>query len=195
MSTQYRKRKATSSSQDVSIESPLWKYVVKVPKEGGKGGGSYTRVKGYLLRQTGSGVKVCTGIDDENLKKLTKLQEVADLRLSMVNTGVTDVSLPKFEDYGIKPRREWKKVKEEYGRFAGCMASFSNVESQRDRNTEDGAAWWNNYGASTPLLAKLADRFTPRHVTNLRLSNLPSTLALKNFTGKEMMAVIKEFPT
>ncbi|KAF6144156.1 hypothetical protein GIB67_004829 [Kingdonia uniflora] len=90
MSTQNRKRKATSSSQDVSIESPLWKYVVKVPKEGGKGG-------------------------------------------------------------------ERRKVKEEYGRFAGCMASFANVESQRDKNTEDGVAWWNNYGASTSLLAKLAD--------------------------------------
>ncbi|KAF9607454.1 hypothetical protein IFM89_035592, partial [Coptis chinensis] len=50
-----------------------------------------------------------------------------------------------------------KKVKEEYGRFSGCLGGFADWESQNDRYTEDASAWWNNYGSTAPALAILAD--------------------------------------
>ncbi|KAF9608081.1 hypothetical protein IFM89_006008 [Coptis chinensis] len=50
-----------------------------------------------------------------------------------------------------------KKVKEEYGRFSGCLGGFADWESQKDRYTEDASAWRNNYGSTAPALAILAD--------------------------------------
>ncbi|GAV84096.1 Dimer_Tnp_hAT domain-containing protein [Cephalotus follicularis] len=51
---------------------------------------------------------------------------------------------------------EFRAVQVEYGKFSGCLKSFSDSDSMSDRGKIDPKHWWLLYGSSTPLLQKLA---------------------------------------
>ncbi|GAV72515.1 LOW QUALITY PROTEIN: Dimer_Tnp_hAT domain-containing protein, partial [Cephalotus follicularis] len=50
---------------------------------------------------------------------------------------------------------EFRAVQVEYGKFSGCLKSFSDSDSMSDRGKIDPKHWWLLYGSSIPLLQKL----------------------------------------
>ncbi|KAI5322478.1 hypothetical protein L3X38_031550 [Prunus dulcis] len=86
--------------------TPLWKYVKKLEKNGKAGGntsfqcnycqktfkGSYFRVKSHLLKLKGNGVASCTKVTNSHLMEMEKVVEEAELRVKMAQ--LRDVPLP-----------------------------------------------------------------------------------------------------
>ncbi|XP_034217319.1 uncharacterized protein LOC117628874 [Prunus dulcis] len=86
--------------------TPLWKYVKKLEKDGKAGGntsfqcnycqktfkGSYFRVKSHLLKLKGNGVASCTKVTNSHLMEMEKVVEEAELRVKMAQ--LRDVPLP-----------------------------------------------------------------------------------------------------
>ncbi|KAI5343241.1 hypothetical protein L3X38_011117 [Prunus dulcis] len=86
--------------------TPLWKYVKKLEKDGKVGGntsfqcnycqktfkGSYFRVKSHLLKLKGNGVASCTKVTNSHLMEMEKVVEEAELRVKMAQ--LRDVPLP-----------------------------------------------------------------------------------------------------
>ncbi|XP_050238986.1 uncharacterized protein LOC126688364 [Mercurialis annua] len=104
----------SSSSQGVSStqtshdedNTPLWRYVTKIEKTGEGGGnwkwicnfcgeqkqGTYTRVKGHLLKLSGKGIGTCKKVKIDDLSEMRKADEEATTR--SLNSQPKRVPLP-----------------------------------------------------------------------------------------------------
>jgi hypothetical protein len=84
----------STASTFANESTPLWEYVAMTDKSGAGGNksficnfckmtfnGSYFRVKAHLLKITGHGIRACANVTKEEVARLSKLQEEADLRV------------------------------------------------------------------------------------------------------------------
>ena len=86
----------STASSSLNDSAPLWEYVVTKEKSGAAPGGnkpficnfcqgsfngSYSRVKAHLLKISGHGIRVCAKVTKEEVGRLKKLQEEAELRV------------------------------------------------------------------------------------------------------------------